>query len=526
MSRPAVTADRPAPGTRVSNQRNVLVNWGAFLMTALVGFFLSPFMVRTLGNDAYGVWALLGSITTYMGLLDLGIRSAVTRYTARLHAQARHAEAGAMASAALAAFSLLGLVTVATATVLSVFLDDLFTIPPALLPAARAVLLISGVNIGIALLNGVFGGVITARQRLDLIGTVDIGAEVLRAGAIVLVLSRGAGLIGLSLVHLGTTLFRVGTQLSLARRLYPEMRYALRGWDRGHLRDILSFSVYSTLIFLSSTVILQADAIVIGAFLPVSMITFFAIGATLTTYARSLNRPVIQTVPPRVSALDARHETDGVVRVTLATARISSLVTLPLAVTFLLRGRTFIGLWMGPEYAGPSGQVLTVLTLSLALSAPRGVLQGAFVGLNRHRHLVPWYVAEAVANLALSVALIHPMGIVGVAWGTTGPSLVTSLVVVPLLTRRWLRIGLRRLFTEMWIRPLAAVAPFAAALWAIEHWWPAAGLLHFFLQVAAALPVAAAGAWLVALDPDQRQAYAGTHVARARAMVRRLRRER
>jgi hypothetical protein len=103
---------------------------------------------------------------------------------------------------------------------------------------------------------------------------------------------------------------------------------------------------------------------------------------------------------------------------------------------------------------------------------------------------------------------------------------VTSLVVVPLLTRRWLRIGLRRLFTEMWIRPLAAVAPFAAALWAIEHWWPAAGLLHFFLQVAAALPVAAAGAWLVALDPDQRQAYAGTHVARARAMVRRLRRER
>jgi len=32
------------------------------------------------------------------------------------------------------------------------------------------------------------------------------------------------------------------------------------------------------------------------------------------------------------------------------------------------------------------------------------------------------------------------------------------------------------------------------------------------------------GVWLLALDPDQRQAYAGPYVARARAAVRRLRR--
>jgi O-antigen/teichoic acid export membrane protein len=62
---------------------NILANWGTFASVALLNFFLSPYIVHHLGNSQYGLWAIIGSVLCYLGLLDLGVRSAVT-VTSRL----------------------------------------------------------------------------------------------------------------------------------------------------------------------------------------------------------------------------------------------------------------------------------------------------------------------------------------------------------------------------------------------------------------------------------------------------------
>jgi hypothetical protein len=72
--------------------RNAVANWIAFLFTAIVGFFLSPFVVEHLGATRYGVWSLLAGLVGYLGLLDLGIRQAVNRYVAHHRAVGAHEE--------------------------------------------------------------------------------------------------------------------------------------------------------------------------------------------------------------------------------------------------------------------------------------------------------------------------------------------------------------------------------------------------------------------------------------------------
>ena len=67
--------------------RNLAINWFSLIAGLVVMFFLSPFVVHSLGNNAYGIWVLLGSLVGYLGLLDLGVRAAVTRFIARFHAQ-------------------------------------------------------------------------------------------------------------------------------------------------------------------------------------------------------------------------------------------------------------------------------------------------------------------------------------------------------------------------------------------------------------------------------------------------------
>src|SRR5271165_183840 len=54
----------------------------SLVATALVSLVMMPFVVHSLGDRMYGVWALAATLVGYYGILDLGLSSAVSRYLA------------------------------------------------------------------------------------------------------------------------------------------------------------------------------------------------------------------------------------------------------------------------------------------------------------------------------------------------------------------------------------------------------------------------------------------------------------
>ena len=53
--------------------RNVFSNWAGLVLNMATAFFMSPFLVRNLGDTWYGLWVLIRSTTGYMSLLDGGL---------------------------------------------------------------------------------------------------------------------------------------------------------------------------------------------------------------------------------------------------------------------------------------------------------------------------------------------------------------------------------------------------------------------------------------------------------------------
>jgi len=490
----------------VSRTRNVLSNWGAYVLGAVVNFFLAPFVVHSLGDASYGIWVLLGSLVGYLGLLDLGVRSAVTRYVARLHAQKDHDEASRVASSALGIFTVAGLVAIAAATVVAVVIDRVFQVPRDLVVAARVVVVLGGINVAVALVSGVFGGAVVGLQRFDRANAVEIVVGAFRVVAIVLTLKAGLGLVALAGINLAASLLSGSAMYWLSRRLYPELRVVFGEFRRRHVNTILTFSISVLLLQASGMLILYTDSVVIGASLPVGMITLFAIAANLVEYARSLVSGISYTVTPWVSALQARDALHEVQQVLLDAARIATLVVLPIVITFMLRGSTFIGLWMGPEYAGPSGEVLRILGLALSLAVGYQVMVATMMGISRHDGLVAAFAIEAVCNIGLSVVWVQRYGIIGVAWGTTVPRVIATVVFAPWYTRRVLGTPISRFWLDAWIRPAAAMILFAGGSYLVERWWIPTNLLYYFTQVALVLPLAAVGAWTVGITKKEKEA--------------------
>jgi O-antigen/teichoic acid export membrane protein len=507
------------PSRRSRFAQNAAWNWLTFLFVAAIGFFLSPFIVHRLGDTAYGVWTLLAALVGYLGLLDFGIRGAVTRYIAHHHAAGDDGKCSAIVSAGMAMFALLGIVAIIAASLVALLSPIIFNIPETLLNDTQIVLAVGGFAIAATLIGGVFGGVVAGLERFDIINGITIAVDSVRAGAIVLALLEGYGLIALAFIQLAAAVLSGLAAWGAARKLLPDLRLTFRISLVPHMRTVLSFSMTLSVLHLLGVLIFHSDALIIAVFLPVSAVTYFAIAANLCGYARQVSAAVSTIMTPRVSAL-ASVGSNAVGDEILSAARVATLVTASIAIIFWFRGESFIGIWMGPEFGATSGGVLHILAFVTLLEGARSVASASIIGVNRHPALVPLLASEAACKLTLSVALIDPLGLAGVALGTAIPSLIISLGYIPRCLSKTIGVPAWRFYRDAWLLPIAACVPFALASILLEHVSPAGTLLVFFAQVALVLPLVVVGAMVTCLTPAERSAITST-LAKVAAIARR-----
>jgi O-antigen/teichoic acid export membrane protein len=484
--------------------RNVISNWGGFAFSTIVNFFLAPFVVRHLGNSLYGISVLIMSLTGYLGLLDLGVRGAMTRYIARFHARSEHEEAGRFTSAALGVFGALGLLAVLISAGMAAR-ADLFSISGMSVSRMRILLLLGGLNVATSLISGIFSGIPMALQRFDHVNVIAVLSTIFRAVLIVAALSAGEGLIALVSIQLIYTLTAIGASAWASLRLYPQLRVRIGDLQRQYVWLILSFSAFSFTLLVFDTGIMYLNSVVLGAFQSAKLVTFFWIAASLVNYSRTLIAGISKTSTPEASALEAHGDATGLQRALLNGASYATLVILPIAVTFILRGKSFIGLWMGAEYADISGHVLWILAIGLALSAGNQVALATVLGISKHRAVGPAFLLQAVCILAASLATVRAWGLVGVAWSTTLPYVAVSLFFWPWYLRQTLGVPIRGYLFSIWAKPALTIAPFALFTYSIERSWPAPNLAFFFLQTGAILPIALLGFWYLFLTAQHRQ---------------------
>jgi O-antigen/teichoic acid export membrane protein len=469
--------------------KSIAGNWIAFAVSVCVAFFLSPFIVHHLGNTAYGVWTLVVSMISFMSLLDLGLRGAVTRFVARDHALGNHLESSRAVSAAFWLRIWISLLVITASIIMAIVSTTIFRIPAELRFSTRCAIILTGTSLALTLSFGVFGGVLVALHRFALVSGVTVVQTLLRAGGVIWLLKSGHGILGLAIWEFVVTLLANIILVVLCFRIYPELRIFLRRPDAAILRQFLSYSSYVFLIHCSTQLIYYTDNLVVGFFISASAVTFYAIGGSLIEYLRQVVSSVTTVFMPLASSFEARGEHDQLRRLLLQGTRGSILVASPIATALYFRGHTFIQLWMGAQYEYTSGRVLQILLLAQVFSIANFTAGNIAYGLAKHRAFAISTLAESVGNLVLSVILVRQIGINGVAWGTVIPSLLVQLMFWPRYICKILEIPVRIYLWQSWIRPGLALIPFGLACFLSNRFLVATHLFQFFLQIAAILPV-------------------------------------
>jgi len=469
--------------------RNVLFNWFGTIANLAVGFFLSPFIIHRLGNVVYGVWVLAIGVVAYLGLLDLGMQSAVLRFVSKGHTQNDHQGASEAISAALwvriQISALILLVSVGLAAVFPHF----FKIPAVLANDASKAILLIGLKLAITMSVGVVAGVLSALNRYDLQTYATLVQTAVRVIGVVAVLRTGHGIVAIAICELIAVLVYNTLIVWMARRLYPELRILLNKPKSETLRRIWTYSSYAFLTTVAVQLVYNTDNIVVGKFDSVTAVTFYAIANSLCSYVSQAVNSMGATFVPAASTYQAAGDTNSLLMLYKNGTRATLAVSLPILITLIVRGPSFIGLWMGPQYSHSSGTVLVILCTALLFSFANRTAGTIAFGIEMHKTIAIWAIGEGVANLALSIILVHWYGIYGVAIGTLVPSLIVHIVLWPSYVSKLVRLSYSEVVWKVWAPMFLSSIPFAIATYAVNIRFPAHSLAVLFLQVIAVLPV-------------------------------------
>lgn len=490
----------------VGNKRlaiNVVMNWAATAVNMVVPFFLTPFVVRHLGTVGYGVWIIAVSTVSYLNLLDMGMRSAVIRYVSKAQAKGELGEATTAIHAALWFRVLIASAVAVISFVLAAAVPHMFKIPPDLTRAAQVTVLLCALGVGVTLVGGVFGAVLAAINRFDLLSSITMAQTLVRACGVLLILLSGRGLISLAWWELTVlSLVAIATVLC-AIKVFPHSRVRLGRPDMKVLRMIWSYSFTTFVFMIAVQIIGNTDNLVVGAFLSVSVVTFYAIGGSLINYSYSVSGALSTTFTPLASGLEASGRFDDLRKMLIRGTQATLALALPISAGLFFRGGTFIRLWMGPEYEVVSEMVVRILLISMFLGVANATAGSIMMAIEKHKPMAWFAVLEAAVNLGLSIVLVKTIGLYGVAWGTSISMLLTHLAFWPWYIKKILNVSPRTYVWQGWGKPLLCVLPFAAACAAADHYWHPAHMVVFFAQMAAVLPVYALSFFIVFRDESR-----------------------
>ena len=468
---------------------NVGMNWASMAVSMVVPFFLAPFVIRSLGTTAYGIWILATSTVSYLSILDLGLRSAIIRFVSKAVAQEKPEDARHAIAAALWVRILISTGVAILSVILAAAFPHLFKIPPDLQRAAQITVLMCALGVAFSLVSGVFGAVLAATHRFDILSSISATQTLARAGGVVLILSTGHGLISLAYWEVTVGLLGGLATFGMAWKTFPLCRIGIRRPEMPVLKRMWSYSLTTFIFIIAVQIVTNTDNLVVGALIGVKMVAFYAIGGSLMDYSWRVVSAVSTTFTPMASNLEAKGKTAELQSFLLRGTQATLGLAMPISVALALRGKTFIGLWMGPQYSEIAGTVLQILMISQFFGVANGTAGSIMMAIEKHKPVAKFAVIEAAFNLCLSLVMAKTIGLYGVAWGTSIAMASVHLYFWPKYVRKVLGVPIRTYVWDGWLKITACSLPYAALLAITDRYWHAGNLISFFAQILAVLPV-------------------------------------
>ena len=450
--------------------KNSVSNASGMVITALIAALMPPFLVHRMTPSVYGAWVLILNLGAFVGYLDFGVQTAVSKFVAEYDALGDHEGCGRCLSTGLVMMGCAALVGMALTVGLAWSVPTLFRKMPAeLYHDVRFSIIFVGFSLSAGLSTSSFSAVFLGLQRYPVPTTINVLSRVLYALVLCLavVFHGSLAVMGASVaaVNVLTSVVRV----TVWRRLASHVRVKLFPVDYARLRQMVGYCVVLTIWSMCMLVISGIDMTMVGHY-SFQEVAYYSVAAAPTTFLLVVIGGLLGPLLPATSALSTERSPEQMGTILLRTTRYTVILLLLTGLPLLVGGYPALRLWVGVRYAGPGVPLLRVLLLAnivRQLCAPYSTM---VVATAKQRLATASSIVEGSVNLAASIWLARSYGAIGVAGGTLIGAFagVATHFVVSMHYTRNLHLSRMKLLLEGILKPATMIVP---SLVLIQRWW-------------------------------------------------------
>lgn len=431
---------------------NLLANIIGFLVNIGIQFFLTPFIVKSLGVAAYGFVGLSSNIIMYTQLISTALNSMSGRYITIKYTEGDVSSANKYFSSVFYSNIILSIFIGIALFCAMYYIEAILNVPQELLFDVKLLLFFLSVNYIFSLLTNVYSLATFVKNRLDLSSIVSIIANVSKT--IIL-----CGLFALCVPHIwyiglaGTvyTLYISLVNIRFSKRLTPEFIIKKQNYDWAKVKELIFAGIWNTISQLGTILGQGLDLIIANLFIGATAMGVFSISRQIPFFIISFCGAISAVFAPSLTQYFAKNEIGTMKSEINKSIRILSLfVTIPL-VFMLIFGNDFFALWV-PSEDNNFLHLLSILCgIELIISLPLEVLWSVFMITNQLKFSTLFMLGNHLLTFIIVLLGVHfsksaEIQLIILASTRTVLGLVRSLTFLPLYGAWCLRLSYKTFY--------------------------------------------------------------------------------
>jgi len=200
-------------------------------------------------------------------------------------------------------------------------------------------------------------------------------------------------------------------------------RLSISAYD---LREMLAYAGKVALLRPIAALYRLMDRVIVGVALGPAAVSAVEVATQLQNGCDAVVSGITATLVPSSAWVDARRDRQRLTETLLSGTRYALVLSWPLAAGVAMLAAPGIRLWTGAALAATAAGPARVAVAASALAAMAQVAGNILLGTGRGAVILRASAVGVVVDLGVSIALVHPLGVAGVFWGTVAAVGVTT----------------------------------------------------------------------------------------------------
>ena len=422
---------------------NMVSNIVSFIVSMGISFLLTPYIINTVGKEAYGFVGLANNFVSYAELITLALNSLAQRFiTIKIH-QNDFDGANKYFTSVTIANIITSVLMMIPAIIIVSNMNKIINVPFSILNDVQILWALVFLNFLIGLITSTYNVITFATNRLDLSAIRTIQSNILKVIILVALFSIFTPNVWyLGLAALICTLFIFITNINYKRKLLPKIGIKLMHFDLKVIKELLLSGIWSVVTKLGQILSDGLDLLITNIFINASAMGTLSIAKTLPSAISSLLITISNVFSPQLTIYYAKGEIYRLVEELKKSMKISGMVTNIAMSEVIVLGYYFYSLWVPGEDILKI-QILSILTVQGAIIG--GIINslfGVFTITNKLKINSYITLGNGILNAVLVFILLKTtnLGVFAVAAVSTITAIIKNLTFTPMYAAKCLHI--------------------------------------------------------------------------------------